>query len=87
METLKDFCDRLRKEIEVIKKQVGAATSDPCTDQGEEKENYILAYRHLEDARMRLGKVIQANGDGVSVLDKMTPTERDEFNARKGESA
>lgn len=29
-----------------------------------------LAFRHLEDARMRVGKVIQYAGDGVSVYDK-----------------
>jgi hypothetical protein len=37
---------------------------------GEMKANIMLAYRHLEDARMRIGKVLQAAGDGVSILDK-----------------
>lgn len=32
--------------------------------------NITLAYRHLEDARMRLGKVIQAFDGGVSSFDK-----------------
>jgi hypothetical protein len=32
--------------------------------------NVMLAYRHLEDASMRLGKVIQALDGGVSVYDK-----------------
>ncbi|NLG18920.1 MAG: hypothetical protein GX556_16465 [Fibrobacter sp.] len=32
--------------------------------------NMDLALRHLEDARMRLGKVIQYAGDGVSKFDK-----------------
>lgn len=32
--------------------------------------NIMLAYRHLEDARMRIGKILQAAGDGVSILDK-----------------
>lgn len=32
--------------------------------------NITLAYRHLEDARMRLGKVIQAYEGGVSCYDK-----------------
>jgi hypothetical protein len=31
--------------------------------------NITLAYRHLEDARMRLGKVIQAYEGGVSCYD------------------
>jgi len=32
--------------------------------------NIMLVYRHLEDARMRVGKILQAAGDGVSILDK-----------------
>lgn len=39
-------------------------------DYGEMKANIMLAYRHLEDARMRLGKVIQAYDGGTSVYDK-----------------
>ena len=34
--------------------------------------NIMLAYRHLEDASMRLGKVLQALDGGVSVYDKRT---------------
>ena len=37
---------------------------------GEMIANIMLAYRHLEDARMRVGKILQAAGDGVSILDK-----------------
>lgn len=37
---------------------------------GEMIANIMLAYRHLEDARMRLGKVIQAYEGGVSIYDK-----------------
>jgi len=36
----------------------------------EMKANIMLAYRHLEDARMRLGKVQQYNEDGISCYDK-----------------
>jgi hypothetical protein len=32
--------------------------------------NITLAYRHLEDAAMRLGKAIQAFDGGVSIYDK-----------------
>ena len=39
-------------------------------DVGESKANIMLAYRHLEDASMRLGKVIQAQDGGKSVYDK-----------------
>ena len=37
---------------------------------GEMIANIMLSVRHLEDARMRLGKVCQYAGDGVSCLDK-----------------
>jgi len=37
---------------------------------GEMKANIMLTYRHLEDARMRVGKILQAADDGVSILDK-----------------
>lgn len=39
-------------------------------DLGEFNANITLAFRHLEDARMRLGKAIQALDGGVSVYDK-----------------
>lgn len=34
--------------------------------------NVTIAYRHLEDASMRLGKALQALDGGVSVYDKAT---------------
>ena len=34
------------------------------------KANIMLSYRHLEDARMRLGKAMQAKDGGISVYDK-----------------
>ena len=43
---------------------------EPGVDPGEAKANIMLAYRHLEDARMRLGKAIQATEGGVSCYDK-----------------
>ena len=39
-------------------------------NQPEMAENLMLAVRHMEDARMRLGKAIQYSGDGVSKYDK-----------------
>jgi hypothetical protein len=42
----------------------------PAADRGEMLANVALAYRHLEDARMRLGKAIQAYDGGISVYDK-----------------
>lgn len=45
----------------------GIPTDAPAADRGEMIANLMLSYRHLEDARMRLGKVIQAYDGGVSV--------------------
>lgn len=45
-------------------------TDTPAADRNEMLANVTLAYRHLEDARMRLGKVIQAYDGGISVYDK-----------------
>ena len=39
-------------------------------DRGEMIANVKLAYRHLEDAAMRLGKVMQAKNGGESILSK-----------------
>jgi hypothetical protein len=71
-------CNDLRGEIEVLKKhtryllQHGDLKKDSSYTvlMPEAVENIILAYRHLEDARMRLGKCIQAMDDGVSIYDK-----------------
>lgn len=44
--------------------------TDGVANHGEMIANIMLAYRHLEDARMRLGKVYQAKDGGKSVYDK-----------------
>ena len=46
--------------------------SDSKEDFPEVMANLTLAYRHLEDASMRLGKVLQAVDGGESVYDKET---------------
>ncbi len=64
-----------RQVIEEISKIVLAMKRHPYFD-GEQKvgenhgemiANIMLSYRHLEDARMRLGKVYQAKDGGTSV--------------------
>ncbi len=79
-EALKETCDALRKAIGELDdvtrslKTHGVFTeSEEYEGQhGEMKANIMLAYRHLEDARMRIGKVLQAADDGVSILDKVS---------------
>lgn len=50
--------------------QFRRAPINHATDINECRANLTLAYRHLEDARMRLGKAIQSIDGGVSVYDK-----------------
>lgn len=40
------------------------------SDKEEVVANFMITYRHLEDAAMRLGKVIQAYDGGISIYDK-----------------
>jgi hypothetical protein len=78
-------CAELRREIKNITDRVGYARVEPLgftkengevwplpsdINAGEVRANITLAYRHLEDASMRLGKAIQALDGGVSVYDR-----------------
>lgn len=81
---IKIAIDQLRARIGAEGKQVlmlkrdplltgspGASeTEDPHPDVPEMHANIMLAFRHLEDARMRLGKVAQAMDGGVSIYDR-----------------
>ena len=66
----KDEATELRARIKASAEAV-RAIRDGVTNH-EAIANVMLAYRHLEDASMRLGKVIQALDGGVSVYDKRT---------------
>lgn len=52
-------------------------TSDDSFSQNHSEmvANAELSYRHLEDAAMRIGKVLQAHQGGVSILDKLRDKE------------
>jgi len=70
-------CDLLRANIKYCLCSVQALktfavfnTPAPDMDHGEMKANIMLAYRHLEDGRMRLGKAIDAAESGVSIYNK-----------------
>lgn len=43
----------------------------PSTQHANMKANLTLAFRHVEDARMRIGKTLQARQGGISILDKI----------------
>jgi hypothetical protein len=73
--TLEDVCNRWRKDLLDTEHYVRALVTEKKVA-GEAAAQAMLAVRHLEDARMRLGKVIQhSSGGGVSIFDapKGTP--------------
>lgn len=68
-----DACEELRRRIKAVAEDCGALRGPQPAHQGAPSEavaNVTLAYRHLEDASMRLGKAIQVLDGGVSVYDK-----------------
>lgn len=78
-DALKSRCDELRMEIHATELQVrelhmhahdAAEKVGRSNSIGEVYANVMLAVRHLEDARMRLGKVLQHARDGVSIYDQ-----------------
>jgi hypothetical protein len=62
---------RETKHLATIAKSRDSETASR-EDRGETIANLMLAYRHLEDASMRLGKALQAIDGGASVYDPAT---------------
>ena len=56
----------LKEQIEITKRE----DAPEGANKGEMIANLMLAFRSLEDARMRMGKAIQAHEGGESVYDK-----------------
>lgn len=76
-EGMEKYCEYLRKEIKDIGDKVRALKAHGNLDRetypgmkGECIANIMLSYRHLEDARMRVGKIMQGLQGGVSKFDK-----------------
>lgn len=74
--TFKEVLDNFRKELKDIAKRIKATKEyktkcevDGTEDRDEELANLTLAYRHLEDASMRIGKTLQALAGGDSIYD------------------
>lgn len=61
----KESCFQVREGIEMVKDVVQCMRENQCPV-GEAAANITLAYRHLEDARMRIGKAVQALDGGES---------------------
>jgi len=78
-EVFTDSVNTVRKAIKKegkflmdLKETVMNSTLSQNADRSEVIANIVLTYRHLEDASMRLGKVLQAFDGGVSVYDNVT---------------
>lgn len=73
-----ELAQELRRELKQMEDRVrvlmnNGQFNEPQTfanQHSEMKANIMLAVRHIEDARMRLGKLCQYAEDGVSILDK-----------------
>lgn len=77
--TLEEKCNDIRSEVKKIEKYTRSLLNDKtyrneqsfCGQHEEMKAQTMLAVRALEEARMRIGKVLQYSGDGVSIYDKV----------------
>ena len=67
--SFEEIIHNLRKEIKEVSETV--KNIKVYTDNPGALANITLSYRHLEDATMRLGKVLQALNDGISIYDKI----------------
>jgi hypothetical protein len=68
---VKVMVDRVRVGAHITTAdEANARLQQSSEDRGEMIADLMLAYRHLEDASMRLGKAIQAHNGGTSVYDR-----------------
>ena len=68
---LREACLKLESRVSGLRKADFFSCQQSYQGQNEEMINHLkLSIRHLESARMRLGKVIQHSNNGVSVYDK-----------------
>ena len=70
---VKEWREALQQGVDEINDTVKGIDQFPVgekEDRGEVIANIKLALRHIEDARMRLGKVYQAQNGGVSNSEK-----------------
>ncbi|MCJ7483906.1 MAG: hypothetical protein MUO31_13185 [Thermodesulfovibrionales bacterium] len=78
LKNFKENCQSMRAILENNKRFVMSLMEHPDfrneqtskNQHGEMKANVMLCYRHLEDARMRMGKAIQAYDGGKSIYPK-----------------
>lgn len=72
-EKMSDIRQKIKSLSEYLlftKNQVSKTPENEKEERGEVMANLTLSYRHLEDASMRIGKVLQYRSGGVSIYDK-----------------
>lgn len=77
MDVLQERCEVMRADFLAMGQKILALKDHGCYEfvqnfpgqHLEMKANTMLAYRHLEDVRMRFGKVIQQIQGGTSIYD------------------
>lgn len=72
IETTRKSIKLTAQSLMQIKGDIISSEPNNIENRSEVIANIILAYRHLEDASMRLGKALQDQDGGVSVYDKRT---------------
>lgn len=72
--SLRESLKKIDKRVQLLGGTISKTSEEqgyePIAQVGEMLANVALAHRHLEDAAMRLGKVLQAKNGGVSILSK-----------------
>lgn len=73
--TFIDCCNDIRADLLLIEMRIRELTPhvsllDDCADIPEVNANLMLAVRHSEDSRMRVGKAIQHSNGGISRYDQ-----------------
>ena len=77
--TVQETCDHVRDSLKHLEQRVRFIKGNSLFrgeqafsgQHGEMIAQSELAVRAIEEARMRLGKVLQYSGDGVSIYDKL----------------
>ena len=70
--SLRTRCKEIEKDIRNLMNHPEFKCEQTYDGQHSEmKAQIMLSVRHIEDTRMRLGKVCQYAGDGISIFDKM----------------
>lgn len=66
VELVRRYLSKVKKDLLELEQEAEGLTDSDVVSRDEVGANILLSYRHVEDARMRLGKVFQACNGGES---------------------